>query len=176
MAQSEKTYSQITEAELIIKELCTKYKDVLWAVNPETVVALGIDNKKRGKKNKTLAKIIPIKGVEKVIMNINKIKVQYAIEAYWDDWNKWSDQLKQWIVFHELLHISSEEGKTVKHDVIDFRIIVDKIGVDWSSPNKSLPNLLKDNVEFNKDLIPSTVEAIEAQEDEDGEDKAKKDE
>ena len=169
MAQNEKTYSEVKEAEGIVKELCSKYGDVLWAVKPEDVVVLGIDNKERGKKNKTLAKIIPIKGLEKVIMNLNKIKVQYAIEIYWSDYNKWSDQLKQWIIFHELLHISSEEGRTIKHDVMDFRIMVDKVGVDWNTPNKSLPNLLSDDVKFNKDLIPSSVEALEAQEDEDEE-------
>ena len=173
MAKTEKTYSEITEAEEIIKKLCAhpNTKDVLWAVKPESIVVLGIDNKERGKKQKTLAKIIPIKGVEKVIMNINKINVQYAIETHWVDWNKWGDQLKQWIIFHELLHIASEEGKTIKHDVMDFRIIVDKVGVDWSSSNKSLPDLLKDDVKFNKDLIPSTVDALESQEEDDKEDK-----
>jgi len=178
MAQSEKTYSEITEAETIIKELCAKHKEVLWAVNPDVVVVLGIDNKKRGKKNKTMAKIIPIKGIEKVIMNLNKIKVQYAIEAYWSDWNAWGEALRQWVIFHELLHIASEEGKTIKHDVQDFRIIVDKVGVNWAAPNKSLPNLLKDDVQFDKELIPSTVEALETQEaeDEEDDDKEKKEE
>jgi len=171
---TEKKYVEIKEAKTIIMELCKKYPNVLWAVKPENVIVLGIENKERGKKNKTLAKIISIRGVEKVIMFLNGINVQYAIEVFWSDWHLWTEVQRQWIIFHELLHISPDEGKTVKHDVRDFRLLVDVVGVDWMRENKSLPNLLNDTVKFNLDLRPG-LDDLNSEDAEDVEDNKEED-
>ena len=58
------------------------------------------------------------------------------------------------VIFHELTHIDSEVGKTVKHDIEDFRIMVDKLGVDWFN-DPELPNLLTKKVEFDLNLRPN---------------------
>jgi len=165
MAQKEKVYSQVEEAEEIVKELCKVYPDELWPVRPDNVVVLGIENKERGEKSKTLAKVIPIKGAEKAVFQINNVPVRYIIELYWSDWNVWCMAVKEAIIFHELLHIDPEIGKTIRHDCEDFRMMIDAMGVDWSSKGDSLPRLLGDEkIKFNLDLRPSVTETAEGDE------------
>jgi predicted metallopeptidase len=161
---SEKVYSRVTEAEEIVKSLCKKYPEVLWCVsNPEIVAVMGIENKERSEKNKTLAKIKPIKGSEKAILQINNIHVRYIIELYWNDFREWKERKKQWIIFHELLHIHHEIGKTIKHDSEDFRILLDRVGVNWVN-SETLPDLINDKVEFNLELRPSLEDMDEGEE------------
>ena len=76
---------------------------------------------------------------------------------YWDDWNQWTPAQKLAVVFHELLHISFEFGKTVQHDVEDFRLMVDQLGVDWFNAT-DLPHLLNEKVAFNLNLRPNIPE------------------
>jgi len=157
MAQSEKVYEEVVEAKDIIEKLCEMYPDELWAVRPDIVITLGVTNKERPKSSKKLASIRPLKGATKALMQINNVMVRYLIELYWEDWNEWSSAQRVAVIYHELLHIAHEIGKTVKHDIEDFRIMVDKLGVDWfNDPN--LPNLLNDKVEFNLNLRPNVPE------------------
>jgi len=161
---TEKVYSRVTEAEDIIKKLCEKQPDVLWCVKPEMVAVLGIENKERSDKNNTLAKIKPVKGGEKALLQFNNIPVRYIIEVYWSDWHEWKERKKQWVIFHELLHIHHEIGKTIKHDCEDFRLILDKVGVDWVNSDK-LPDLINEKVEFKLDLRPSLGDVEEETDD-----------
>jgi len=172
---TEKVYSRVTEAEDMIKALCEKYPKVLWTVRPQMVAVYGIENKERSESNSVLAKIKPIKGIEKTIMQDNNISIRWIIDLFWSDWREWNEAKRQWVLFHELLHIHSEVGKSVKHDLETFRIIVDKIGVlEYNSEN--LPNLLLTNVEFNMDLRPKIEEEEEKDEisEEEVEEKKKK--
>ena len=164
MGNTEKTYSRVTEAEEIIKKLCEKQPDVLWCVKPDMVAVLGIENKQRPEKNKVLAKIKPVKGCEKAILQINNIPIRYVIEIFYSDWNEWKERKRQWILFHELLHIHSEIGKTIKHDIADFKILVDKAGVNWLESDK-LPDLVNDDVKFDLELRPSLVDIGEDESD-----------
>lgn len=165
MGNKETVYSRINEAEEIIQKLSEKYPDVLWAVRPNIIMVLGIENKKRGKKNKTLAKIKPIKGPEKAVMQFNNVSTRYIMELYWSDWNEWDVKFKQWLILHELLHIAPDIGKTIDHDCKDFRLIIDAIGTDWSINPSTLPNLLSSDVKFNLELRPGLPEdAIETDE------------
>ena len=160
MAQSEKTYEEVIEAKDIIKDLCEKYPDELWAVRPETIITLGVSNKERPKGSSKLASIRPLKGATKALMRINNVRVRYLIELFWSDWNKWTDSQKVAVIFHELIHIDNEVGKTVKHDVEDFMIMVDKLGVDWFN-DSSLPNLLFTKVDFDLTKRPNVPEDSE---------------
>lgn len=170
---SEKVYARITEAETIIKQLCEKQPEVLWCVRPDMVTVMGIENKERSEKNKTLAKIKPIKGCEKAILQNNNIPIRYIIEMYWSDWREWDEKKRQWILFHELLHIHSEVGKTIKHDCEDFKIVLDKVGVNWTT-SKDLPNLLLGDVKFDLELRPSMEEVEEEDKDEIDEEEVEK--
>lgn len=170
---TEKVYSRVTEAEAMIKAICQKQPEVLWCVRPEMVQVWGVENKERSEKNKKLAVIKPIKGVEKAIMQDANLPVRYHIDLYWSDWREWKERKKQWIMFHELLHIHSEVGKSIKHDCEDFRIILDKVGVDWSN-SETLPDLVNDDVKFNLELRPSMEEVDEEDKDEIDEEEVEK--
>jgi len=152
---TDKIYSRVKDAEKIIKDLCEKYPQVFWAVKPDRINVLGIENKQRSDKNKVLAKIKPMRGLEKAIMEMNQVGVDYVIELYWSDFNVWSSKLKKLILAHEILHVSPDHGKTVKHDCEDFRIFLDAFGVDWSLNADKLPDILDENVKFNLNLLPS---------------------
>jgi predicted metallopeptidase len=163
MGRKARVYSKVDEADAIIKGLCEKQPDAMGFVRPETVIVMGIENSERSEKNHTLAKIKPIKGAEKAIFQINNIKVRYVIELYWSDWNAWSMKQKQWILFHELLHVHPDFEKTIKHDCEDFKIILDKVGVDWTNKKDELPNLLDEEVKFNLDLRPGIKDLMEGE-------------
>ena len=178
MGNTEKQYSRVKEAEEIIKNLCAKQPEVLWCVRPENVAVLGIENKERPEKNTTLAKIKPVKGCEKAILQDNNIPIRYCIEIFWSDFNTWTEKQKQWILLHELLHIHHEVGKSIKHDCEDWRIILSKVGVEWWK-KEDLPDLLNDDVKFDLNLRPSLKdidEDGEREEDDDGEEKEEKEE
>lgn len=166
----EKVYSRISEAEEIIKKLCAKQPDVLWCVRPELVAVYGIENKERSEKNKTLAKVKPVKGEEKTILQDNNIPIRYIISVYYSDWREWNEKQRQWIIFHELLHIHHEIGKTIKHDIEDFKIIVDVAGVNWTQ-SKDLPDIINGDVKFNLSLRPSMEDVDKEESDEIEDDK-----
>lgn len=182
MGNTEKVYTRVKDAEEIVKKLCEKHPDVLWCVRPDNIAVIGIENKKRSKKNRTLAKIKPVKGAEKFILQDNNIPVRYILELYYSDWNDWKERQKQWIIFHELLHIHHEVGKSIKHDCEDFKIILDKVGVNWTTSD-TLPDLIDGDVKFNLELRPSMQDVEEEGgegegdgDGEDGDDKEAKDE
>lgn len=157
MAQQEKIYEEVTDAKEMIEKLCKTYPEELWAVRPQLVTVLGVSNKERSENNRKLAVCRPIKGVDKALMQINNINTRYVIELYFSDWNQWSVRQKLAVLFHELLHIDSEVGKTVRHDVEDFRLMVDKLGVNWFDSD-DLPNLLDEKVDFDLSMRPNVPE------------------
>jgi len=154
MARKVRMFSRIDDAEHIVKRLCETQGDVLWCVNPNNVIVLGIENLERSKKNHTLAKIKAINGIEKTIMRLNDIGTEYAIIVYWSDWNNWSNSQRQWIIFHELLHVSENPERCVRHDCEDFRIILDYAGVDWTK-KLVLPDLFSEDTKLKLELMPS---------------------
>ena len=172
MGNTEKQYSRVKEAEEIIKKLCDKQPEVLWCVKPDTVAVLGIENKERSEKNQTLAKIKPVKGCEKAILQDNNIPIRYIVEIYWSDFNSWHEKKKQWIIFHELLHIHHEMSKSIKHDCEDFKIILDKVGVNWSDSD-NLPDLINDDIKFKLELRPSLQDVDKEEDEEENEEKEK---
>jgi len=155
---SEKVYSRVPEAEEIIVKLCEEYKDVFWAVRPEIVAVVGVENKTRGKKAVEkmpfYSKIKTITGPERKIIADSGVKIRYIIELYWSDWSEWKESQKQWVLAENILQIGSEVGKTVKHDCIGFKILLDIIGVEGVTNKKEIPNLLLSHVDFNLDLRP----------------------
>jgi len=173
MGRKARVYSRVDEADGMIKAICAKQPDAMGFVRPPSIVVMGIENTERSEKNHTLAKIKPIKGAEKAIFQLNNIPARYIIEVYWSDWNAWSTKQKQWILFHELLHCHPDFERTIKHDCEDFKIILDKVGVDWATKKDDLPNLAEDDVKFNLDLRPGIEDLMEG---EDGDEIVDKDE
>lgn len=154
MGRKARVYSKVEEADELIKGLCEAQPDVLWCVRPETITVMAIENSERNEKNTTLAKIKPVKGAEKAVFQANHIPTRYIIELFWSDWHAWSMRQKQWIIFHELLHVHPDFEKSIRHDCEDFKIILDKVGVEWTKKD-NLPDLLDKSTTFNLELRPS---------------------
>ena len=152
--KEEKSFSVIPEGEVIIKKLCEKYPEILWAVEPQCDGIYGCDNQERPASANALAKIRKVSGVLKAVLEKHNINLKYIIELYWSDFREWSMATKQWILFHELLHVLDPDAKGLrKHNIEDFSIAVDVVGVGGYIQEK-LPELLGDKkVEFRKELI-----------------------
>jgi len=170
---AEKIYSRVIEAEEMIKAICEKYPKVFWRVRPQTVQVWGVENKDRSKKDKTLAKIKAVRGVEKAIMQDANLSVRFHIDLYWSDWREWREEKKQGVLVHELIHVHEEPGKLIKHDIEDFSIVVDQTGAKGDRYD-NFPNVLTKDVEFDLSLLPKTEEVDEEDKDEIDEEEAEK--
>jgi len=165
--KEETTYSEVPEANEIIKKLCEKYPDILWAVGePNSIQVYGIDNKEKPESSDVLAKIRPISGVFKAIFEKNNIPIKHIVEVYWNDYREWSLYKKQWILFHECLHVCDPESKKMrKHNIEDFSIIIDKIGISQYTED-GLVDLLGDKpVEFDKKIVAQMMKPEDKVED-----------
>lgn len=149
---SEKSYSRVEEAELIIKQLKEKLGDLLYPVDPTGIIVMGIDDKPRPATTTKLASINKPSELWDTVLSVYKVPVAFVIELYWSDWHKWTASQKQWILLHEIMHID-DEGKLIQHDVQDFRMIVDVVGTKWMAKT-SLPNIIAGEIEFDKDTAP----------------------
>jgi len=159
MGRTANVWERVKEAEEIIKKLCEKHPDVLWAVKPENIVVMAIVSKEKSEKNNVLARIRLIKGSERAVLIDNGIPVRHIIEIYGSDWSEWKEKKRQWVLLHELLHVHAEIEKMVKHDLECFKILVKTGGVNWAvSDEKDLPNLLTDDVKFDLALRPGMDE------------------
>jgi hypothetical protein len=159
---AERVYTIVDEAADIAKELVEIYPDVMWQVRLNQVSFLGVENKEPTKRSPVM-KVRGINNAEKAVMLLNNIPTRFIVELFWSEWQKWGDELKQWVVLKALLSISVEEGKLIRPDCSEFRIILDKVGVDWEQRTDALPNLLSGTkVDFDLELRPG----LEDEEDE----------
>jgi predicted metallopeptidase len=160
--KEEKSFSVVEEGEEIVKKLCEKYPEVLWAVEPQSVGVYGCDNQEAPASCNTLAKIRKVNGVLKAVLEKNNIPLKYIIELYWSDWREWGMPTKQWILFHELCHILDPDAKGLrKHNIEDFSLTLDIVGINGYK-QENLPNLLGDKpVEFDKRIVAAMMKPVE---------------
>ena len=157
MAGEPKAYEILPEAQEIIKQLCEhpSTKRILWAIQPETVAVLCVTNKERPKGSKAIAKVFRVTGPMEALLQANRIEVKYVIELYAHDWTTMTNSRRQAVIFHELLHIPPPvDSGLVKHDVEDFAIMIDAMGVNWFEADV-VPEILSGEVKFNIRLSPN---------------------
>jgi predicted metallopeptidase len=164
--KEEKSFSVVEEGEVIVKKLCEKYPEILWAVENQCVGVYGCDNQENS--SDTQAKIRKVGGVLKAVLEKNNIPLKYIIELYWSDYREWSMRTKEWILFHELLHILDPEAKGLrKHNIEDFSLTLDVVGIGGYKQD-NLPDLLGDKpVEFDKALIAKMMKPTEDKKEDD---------
>lgn len=161
-----RTYARVTEAEKMIKALCEKYPDLFWAVRPEQIAVMGVDNQERSEKavekNPNYAKLRVVKGSEKALFIDSHIPIRHVIELYFSDWQAWKDAYRQWVLANCIVQISAEDEKKHAPDCTGFKVLLDVSGVTWDDERftDNLPNLLHSDVKFNLDLRPG-LEATE---------------
>ena len=139
----DKVYEILEEGNDIVRGLKDRYPKILWAVVPENIVVLAVTNKLRPWGMKKLAVICLVNpAMRTVIKQFGRRNITHIVEVYVSDWNTWNDPRKQVILFHELLHVTKAEKKTLlHHDIEQFGILLDAFGIDFWL-NDSLPNLL----------------------------------
>jgi predicted metallopeptidase len=149
----EKNYTVITEAMDIIKALATRYPKELWTVRPETIIVLGITDRERPKSSKKVATIRKVSGATKALLLHHHIPTEYIIECYCADWTPLSPQKREWLLFHELLHVPGpDERGLIDHDVQDYAVVLDQVGLDWFKRD-DLPLLTAgDPIPFKEEL------------------------
>lgn len=154
---ADEKFTRVMEGERIIEQLFIKYPKILWAVgDPRSIAVLGIENKERPKSSSALATISRIPSKMKALLEGDNAKLTYVIQLYWSDWHKWSVAQRQIILFHECMHISTKSSGMIDHDVKDFYIILDAVGLGYLNA-KDLPDLLATDVEFDENLVPATI-------------------
>ena len=151
----DKEYAVLPEGNEIVKGLSERYSEVLWAVKPSEVMVMGVTNKEAPKTGKmeTKAKIKMVDPITKALLkHFGNPDVKYLIDVYCSEWQGWSNARRQFVLFHELVHVPGPDGKgLIKHDVEDFSPIVDQFGTGWFN-KPDLPDLLNgDPVAIDKD-------------------------
>jgi len=164
--KEEKSYSSVEEGDVIVKKLCEKYPEILWAVEPQSVGVYGCDNQEAPTNCNAMAKIRKVNGVLKAILEKNNIPLKYIIELYWSDFREWSMRTKQWVLFHELCHILDPDAKGLrKHNIEDFSLTLDVVGIGGYKQD-NLPDLLGDKpVEFDKKIVAAMMKPDQPKED-----------
>ena len=164
------TFSRVEEAERIIAQLVEKYPELLWAVQPNLIRVMGIDNRERTDKTvakkPVYAKCRAVKGSEKAVFDDEGIKIRFIIELYWSDWNRWSYKLQQAVLLSQLLEITPEEGCKYRPDCVGFKVLLNSLGVNWDRQFETIPDLLNEEVDFDLDLRPGLEQNGEDSEDE----------
>jgi hypothetical protein len=158
MARTPRTYSRIEAAEEMIKKLCEEREDLFWAVRPEAIVVMGIDNKERTEKAKKkkpdYAVLHSVKGAKKALLRENSVKASFIIELFYSDWHEWSDNYRMAVLATKLLEITPDDDILNKPDCVGFRVLTDVLGVNWQNEPRSVKNILSDDIEFDLELRP----------------------
>ena len=158
---SERQYSVIDEGQKIMESLVDRYPDVLWQVRAAQVAFLGIENKEPTKRSKDFS-VRSVKNAEKAVLVMYHVGIRYIVELWWSRWNEWNRERKEWTVLNALLRIGADEGKLIKPDCVDFKILLDKVSFGWDDEGANLPSLTQGTpLEFDLELRPGIDEEDE---------------
>lgn len=149
-----------SEVRDLVDALSQKFTANFANINPDEVsciMAVGGKAPKQGS-GKTLAKIGIIRDKLRVATGT---PYKYVIEVYDDNWFGLSNVQKQYVVFHELMHIDidSEEPKLKPHDIQDFDILLSTWGLHYLN-NADIPDLLSEDTTEEDYNIPSVVAEV----------------
>jgi predicted metallopeptidase len=152
----EKEYDVLLDGTEMAAALIERYSDSFVGIDPASVIVMAISNKKPPKsKRRPIALCRRLDPVTKSLLkHFNCPNVKYFIEFYGSDWLELSDQRRQAVMFHELMHIPTPGvDSLVPHDTEDFSPLIELWGCNWLD-NPNLPNLLQgDKVIFNTGKI-----------------------
>ena len=174
MGRKQRLYSRVTEASEMIKDLCEKHPEAFWCVKPEAIAVMGIDNVERSEKavakSPVWSKLRNIKGVEANLLKENDIRERFILEIFWSDWNEWKEEVKAAVLAQHLFEITTDFEVKNSPDCVGFNILYKALGVNWQRATEKglpMPNILRDDIEFDLELRPG-LEELEASGEEDG--------
>lgn len=88
----------------------------------------------------------PILPPYKSILARKGIDADWIIEFYSYHTQGKSSQWTTILMFHELIHITPEGERPVRHDVEDFSLVLHMAGVDWARGDRELPDILSKRI------------------------------
>lgn len=96
---------------------------------PITVIFLESEHKKKGK-GKTIL------GQCEKVQEKNKwgIPADFTITIFEPNVRGLNEEQLKILLFHEMLHIGVDYESTAPHDLEDFKVVIDRYGVDWAKP------------------------------------------
>lgn len=159
-----KEWQVCSEVRDLVEALSQRFTANFSNVNSDEISCImSVDGKapKQGA-GKALAKISIIREKMRVATGT---PYKYIIEVYDDNWFDLSKIQKQYVIFHELMHIDpdSEEPKLKDHDIQDFDMILSAWGIHYLEDAKLL-DLLDDDMEEGdyeiKDLASLPAAAV----------------
>jgi len=130
------------EAKELVEKIIEKFPAHFSDIDPNHISCVMCVGGKPPNGGRTLAKIYVI---PERIRCAAGTPYRYVLEVYDGNWLDLNDNQKQVVIFHELMHIDPESDppKLRKHDVEDFRILLESWGIDYI--NNGAPQLLSDD-------------------------------
>ena len=111
--------------EEIVKRAKERFPERFEHIKPDRIFY--VRKLSTGKYNKNIAKIRPIREPFTLLTCC-----LYFLEVMEENWTPLTDESKEIVVEHELMHISmSFDGSTIDHDTKDFRMIIEEHGLDY---------------------------------------------
>ena len=137
-------WEEIAEFSTMAAQLKEKYIERFGEVEIDLIIAYGCTNKDRPEKKAKLYEMSSLPEPE----SFTSTK-QYFVKMYMSDWSAKEDNQKLVLVCSALERIDpANPGKVGALDYRDQNVMVRTFGVDW--PDRDVPHLLKEDVEFRE--------------------------
>ena len=127
-------YEQAEDIKQIAEKLINKFPNNFSMFDADQILFL-LETTKSPKKYADVKKVTP---PYTYITN-----VKFIITVYEKNILEFSDAQLHALILHELMHIDENFDKIVKHDLEDFRVIVDLFGSNWDT-NPDIKDILEE--------------------------------
>lgn len=137
----------------IANQLQEKFEELQY-VSVESILFIDRQEKKQKHGNKIVyAQIstIPTK-FQQIIYQLTGRVFSYTIQIFKANTEHMTREQIVALLYHEMRHIQlviterSTSIKIVGHDIEDWSLMVEKLGVDWDQPKQKIPNILDDSI------------------------------
>ena len=139
---------------IIAEELHTKFKEITVPVKS----ILFVDNTESTGKHKNKIKYAQISTMperwKQIIYQLTGKNFSYVMEFFKINTQDMSAEQIILTVYHELRHVDST-GEVISHDIEDWQNMHYKLGPDWASTKRLLPNLLDKHVDWDSISRPN---------------------
>lgn len=137
--------------------LVRKYKELNHIIVGEILFVEDTESTKKKNGQIVFAQIglIPEKW-DDIVYQLTGKRFGYLMEIYKINIAMMSREQIFALIYHELRHIGIG-GKMVDHEINDWINMVEKLGLDWNSTQRSIPNLLDEDVDWESIEGPANL-------------------
>lgn len=146
----------------IAEKLVEKYTELRFKLVDEILFVDNTEDKGKQKDKFKKAQVgkIPEK-YQEIIKQLTGRGFSYIMEFYKRNIEMMSREQIIALVYHELRHIGAD-GDLILHDIEDWANMHYKLGPDWSSTMRAIPDLLKDGVDWDSITGPNLFDNPES--------------